>query len=212
MVKQKLCKTDFSDQWPTPKGLELKTKPHVCIGVLLAWLFIVVCPAEAREPGYAKQKKLDGHTLTLRGTGVLRYMVFIKAYKGAFYLQEGKTADQATDQQSARCLVLHYFQPIKAGDFARATREMIKKNVSSDRFSSLLPKIKEFNALYRDINPGDRYIAAYTPEKGTRLWFNDKLLGGVKGADFASAFFAIWIGENPIDETFRDRMLGRRRQ
>ena len=210
-MKQELCKADYSDQRPTRKGLELKTKPHVCIGVLLAWLFISVCPAEAREPGYAKQKNIDGHTLTLRGTGVLRYMVFIKPYKGVFYLQEGKTADQATDGKAARCLVLYYFQPIKAGDFAEATREMIKKNVSSDRFSSLLPKIEKFNELYRDIKPGDRYTAAYTPESGTRLWLNDKLLGGVEGPSFAAAFFAIWIGENPIDETFRDRMLGRRR-
>ncbi|MFO7862266.1 MAG: chalcone isomerase family protein [Desulfosalsimonas sp.] len=189
----------------------MKTKSHVCIGVLLAWLFIVVCPAGAQAPDFAKQKNIDGHTLTLCGTGVLRYMVFIKAYKGAFYLEKGKTADQATDHQSARCLVLHYFHAVKAGDFAKATREMIKKNVSSDRFSSLLPKIEKFNDLYRDIKPGDRYTAAYTPESGTRLWLNDKLLGGVKGAAFAAAFFAIWIGENPIDETFRDRMLGRDR-
>lgn len=158
-----MCKADFSDQKIARKGLELKTKPHVCIGVLLAWLFISVCPAEAREPGFAKQKNIDGHTLTLRGTGMLRYMVFIKAYKGAFYLQEGKTADQATEGKAARCLVLHYFQPVKAGDFAKATREMIKKNVSSDRFSSLLPKIEEFNALYRDITPGDRYTAGIHP-------------------------------------------------
>jgi len=34
-------------------------------------------------------------------------MVFIKAYKGAFYLQEDKTADH----RAARCLVLHYLQP-----------------------------------------------------------------------------------------------------
>ena len=189
----------------------MKKRDRVWIVVLLAWLLIPVQAAGAGENAFAGQKNIDGYTLTLRGTGVLRYMVFIKAYKGAFYLQEGKTADQATDQQSARCLVLHYFQPIKAGDFARATREMIKKNVSSDRFSSLLPKIEKFNQLYRDIKPGDRYTAAYTPESGTRLWRNDKLLGGVEGASFAAAFFAIWIGENPIDETFRDRMLGRRR-
>lgn len=95
--------------------------------------------------------------------------------------------------------------------FAGATREMIEKNVSPDRFSSLLPKIEEFNALYRDITPGDRYTAAYIPETGTRLWLNDKILGGVEGGSFAAAFFAIWIGQNPVDADFRDRMLGTRR-
>ncbi|MFO7861294.1 MAG: chalcone isomerase family protein [Desulfosalsimonas sp.] len=189
----------------------MTTKQNVCIAALLAWLLIPVQTAGAQGTDFAEQKTIDGHTLTLRGTGVLRYMVFIKAYKGAFYLQEGKTADQATDDKSARCLVLHYFQAIEAGDFAEATREMIKKNVPPDLFATVLPKIEEFNTLYSDITPGDRYAAAYTPESGTRLWLNDELLGGVKGAAFASAFFAIWLGENPIDETFRDRMLGRER-
>ena len=180
------------------------------IAVLLAWLLIPVQAAGAGENGFAGQKDIDGHTLTLRGTGVLRYMVFIKAYEGAFYLQAGKAADQATNDQAARCLVLHYFQPINAGDFAEATAEMIKKNVSPDRFASLLPKIEKFNTFYRDITPGDRYTAAYIPEIGTRLWLNDDLLGRVEGAEFASAFFAIWIGENPIDRKFRDQMLGKR--
>lgn len=189
----------------------MKTKPHVWIGILLAWLFIAVCAAGAQEPDFPGQKSIDGHTLSLRGTAILRYMVFIKAYKGALYLQESKTSDQALDEKAARCLVLHYFQDIGADDIAAATREMIKKNVDPDRFASLLPKIEKFNELYRGIKPGDRYTAAYTPESGTRLWLNDKLLGGVEGASFAAAFFAIWIGENPIDETFRDRLLGERR-
>lgn len=188
----------------------MKKRHRFWIVVLLAWLLIPLQAADADENAFAGEKNIDGYMLTLRGTGILRYMVFIKAYEGAFYLQAGKTADQATNDQAARCLVLHYFQPIKAGDFAEATTEMIKKNVSPDRFAALLPKIEKFNAFYRDVTPGDRYTAAYIPESGTRLWLNDDLLGLVEGAKFASAFFAIWIGENPIDRKFRDQMLGKR--
>ena len=187
----------------------MKEKGHVWIVVLLAGLLILPRAAGAEENVFDGQKTIDGYALTLRGTGILRYMVFIKAYEGAFYLQEGKTADQALDERAARCLVLHYFHPLKAGDFAEATTEMIKKNVSPDRFASLLPKIEKFNTFYRDITAGDRYTAAYIPESGTRLWLNNDLLGRVEGTDFASTFFAIWIGENPIDRDFRDRMRGK---
>lgn len=187
----------------------MKTDQRVWIVLLTAWLFIFSCSVYAKEPAFSEQKNIDGYTLTLRGTAVLRYMVFIKAYKGAFYLQKDKTADQALDEQAARSLDLHYFHAIEAQDFAKATEKMIKKNVSPDQFALLLPKIKQFNALYLDIKPGDRYTAAYTPRDGTRLWLNDRLLGEVKGASFAAAFFAIWIGENPIDKTFRDQLLGR---
>ncbi|MBS3755303.1 MAG: chalcone isomerase family protein [Desulfobacterales bacterium] len=189
----------------------MKTRHRVWIVGLLAWLLIPVQAAGAGENAFAEQKNIDGYTLTLRGTGVLRYMVFIKAYQGAFYLHQDKTANQALDERAARCLVLHYFQPIKAADFAEATTEMIKKNVSPGRFASLLPKIEKFNTFYRDITPGDRYTAAYIPENGTRLWLNDDLLGMVEGAEFASGFFAIWIGKNPIDRNFRDHMLGKHR-
>ncbi len=187
----------------------MKNKWHAWIVFLLAWLLVSVQAIGAEGDAFAEQKTIDGYALTLRGSDLLRYMVFIKAYEGALYLQEGKTADQALDEGTARCLVLHYFQPIKAGDFAEATTEMIKKNVSPERFAFLLPKIDKFNAFYRDITPGDRYTAAYTPENGTRLWLNGNLLGRVAGAEFASAFFAIWIGENPIDKKFRDRLLGK---
>ncbi len=190
----------------------MKRKGYVWIVFLLAWIFMPVQAVGADGNAFTGQKNIDGYALSLRGTDVLRYMIFIKAYKGAFYLQEGKTADQALDEGAARCLVLHYFQDIGADDFAAATREMIKKNVAPDRFSSLLSKIQQFNAFYRDVTPGDRYTAAYTPESGTRLWFNDKFLGGVEGASFAAEFFAIWIGENPIDTKFRDSLLGRHRR
>jgi len=189
----------------------MKKTRCVWIVGLLAWLWVPVQAVGTEADAFAEQKTIDGYLLTLRGTGVLRYMVFIKAYQGAFYLQEGKTADQALDERAARCLVLHYLQEIRAEDFAAATKEMIKKNVSPDRFASLVPKIEKFNGFYRDIAPGDRYTAAYIPGGGTRLWLNDKLLGRVEGAAFASAFFAIWIGDHPIDKTFRDRMLGKRR-
>jgi len=37
------------------------------------------------------------------------------------------------------------------------------------------------------------------------------LSGTESHAFFAAAFFAIWLGERPIDKTFRGRLLGKRR-
>ena len=33
-------------------------------------------------------------------------------------------------------------------------------------------------------------------------------LGNIEGEDFAAAVFAIWLGQAPIDEDFRDTLLG----
>ncbi len=151
---------------------------------------------------------ISGKTATLRGTGLLRYMLFIKAYVGAFYLEKGiSSSDALTDVP--RRLVLHYFHAIPGEDFATATTEMIKKNVSYSRFRALQPEIAQLNALYKDVKPGDEYRATYIPGIGTELALNGTVLGVVPGAEYSAAFFSIWIGKNPIDKGFRNNLLGK---
>ena len=149
----------------------------------------------------------DDARLVLKGTALLRYLVFIKAYVGAFYLPEGVDSKQALTEVP-RQLVLEYFHGIRAGQFDEATRVTIKENVSPGSLARMQPKIDQLGAAYRDVKPGDRYILTYVPGVGTRLALNDKVLVVIPGADFSKAVFSIWIGENPIDASFRDNILG----
>jgi hypothetical protein len=151
---------------------------------------------------------INGKILTLRGYALLRYLKVVKAYTGAFYLVTGAPSEKFTDDVEKR-LVLHYFQNISASDFAKATTDMIKKSLSAGEFNRLDSRLIKFNSLYRDVKPGDRYIATYTPGRGTELALNGMPLGNIPGMDFAAAFFSIWIGEKPIDTSFRDKLLGK---
>jgi hypothetical protein len=72
-----------------------------------------------------------------------------------------------------------------------------------------VPKIESLNRLYKDVQPKDRYALTYLPGLGTQLTLNSVSLGTIEGAEFAKALFGIWIGVNPIDKTFRDRLLGK---
>ena len=145
---------------------------------------------------------------TLRGTGLLRYMIFIKAYVGAFYLRDNVLIQNALENVERR-LVLHYFHAISAEDFADATTEMIEQNVSSDRFKVLQPQIRQLNNLYKDVEPGNEYTATYIPGIGTELALNGQALGVVPGEEYSAAFFSIWIGKNPLDNDFRNQLLGK---
>lgn len=177
----------------------------------MVFLFVPPGLYAAETNSFPERQVVDGHELTMRGSGILRYMVFIKVYEGAFYLSEGDPVERALDGSAARRLVFHYFHGIAAGDLVASTTEMIRRNVSPEAFTTLRPKIDQFNNMYLDVETGDRYTATFIPGTGTRLALNDRELGTVDGADFAAAFFAIWLGENPIDKTFRDRLLGKRR-
>ncbi|MFO7716347.1 chalcone isomerase family protein [Desulfosarcina sp.] len=144
--------------------------------------------------------------LHLHGAGLLKVMVFIKAYAGALYLPESVPSENVL-KPVAKQLVLEYFHPIKGEDFARATRKKIADNATADQVNGIQSRIDNLAAMYRDVKPGDRYALTYIPDRGTTLSLNGEALGSIPGDDFARAVFAIWLGANPIDQKFRDQLL-----
>lgn len=151
-----------------------------------------------------KNRKLD-----LKGAALLRYMVFIKAYIGALYLPSGISGAEALSD-IPKHLVLEYRVSIKAQGFAEATTLYMEKNVDPATFERLKPRLKTLNGLYRDVKAGDRYALTYIPGSGTELSLNGIHQGLIPGYDFAFALFSVWLGANPIDEDFRDTLLGDR--
>jgi len=145
--------------------------------------------------------------LDLNGYALLRYKVLFKGYVAALYLPPTAKPEQVLTKMPKR-LEIEYFWDISAEDFAVATVDGIAANVSSGQLRTLQPAIGEFNALYKDVKPGDRYALSYDPDSGTELSLNGNALGVVAGDEFAAAIFAIWLGENPLDAGLKAALLG----
>lgn len=160
--------------------------------------------------GFENSIEVQRNRLYLKGVAMLRYLIFVKAYTGAFYLPKESDESQALDD-IMKYLELEYRVAISADDFAKATHQKIKESVSDSTYIRLYPKIESLNKLYRSVRPGDRYALAYIPGEGTQLIYNSNSLGKIEGADFANALFGIWIGNNPIDKEFRDKLLGKKK-
>jgi hypothetical protein len=178
----------------------------------ILWVILTASPLNAaRIEGveFDDTCNVRGVTLTLRGVALLRYMVFIKAYVGAFYLDQDHQTSNLFNNVAKR-LELSYFHAIPAADFVKSTKIMIEKNITASEFKKLLPEIEQMNSLYQDVKPDDRYAATYIPGAGTELSLNGKPLGIVSGYEFANAYFSIWLGKNPIDMGFRDHLTGKK--
>ena len=181
----------------------------------VAAILALTCPAAANQPSsvyiagvpFATMYPTPDGKLTFRGGALLRYMVFIKAYAGALYLPDKADHRQALGVVPRR-LELSYFQAISAEDFAKATRNKMADNVTPEALAALDERLQRFNALYRDVKPGDRYALTYLPGQGTELALNGQSLGRIEGDDFAAAVFAIWLGPEPIDQSFKMGLLG----
>lgn len=146
--------------------------------------------------------------MELNGVGVKTVWRFYKVSAAALYLAPGVDPSAVLGDVPKR-LEIEYFHAISARDFVRLTEKLLKDNVPLDTLAVLQPRIDRFNALYRDVKPGDRYALTYTPGRGTVLELNGVELGVVEGEDFASAVFAMWFGPEPLSKTLKLDLLGR---
>jgi hypothetical protein len=163
--------------------------------------------AEIEDVEFETSVSVEGRTLSVRGVGLFRYLGIIKAYVGALYVQEGTpTEDVLSD--TAKRLEIEYFHAIKGEDFGPATNKIIPRNTDPETLERLRPKIDAHNALYRDVQPGDRYSLTYIPGRGTELALNGEPIGMVEGADFAAAIYAMWLGEKPMNKSFKRQLMG----
>jgi len=187
----------------------MKSLSIVKIVVLALSVTLLALPVQASDGEKLKFGETyiaDGKTLQLAGTGLLRYWGF-KAYTGALYLEAGAPVDDVLLDRAKR-IELEYYRAIKGKDLGPATDKFIAKNVDAATYARLRPQIEYHNSLYEDVQPGDRNSLTYVPGRGTELALNGEPKGIIEGAEFAAAVFSIWLGPNPINNAFKNQILG----
>lgn len=182
------------------------------LGLSVAIALITVLPtapssaATLEGVSFSDRLEVEGTPLSLHGLALFRYRVFFRAYVAALYLSEPADARRPLADVPRR-LELSYFWGIAGPDFGRSADVLLARNVAPERLAALRPRIERIASLYRDVEPGDRYSLTYVPGRGTELALNGERLGVIPGADFAAAYFAIWLGRDPLDADLRDALL-----
>ncbi len=152
----------------------------------------------------------DDTRFELVGQGAFRWKRLIHAYDAS--LHAGKDSAPATLLTGAPIrLEIHYRREFSAADIVSGGDALLRRNVSTEAWKSLQERLTKLNRAYVDVKPGDRYTLTYVPGKGTTLRLNGNPLVTVEGADFAAAYFRIWLGEDPISPQLRDLLLGKGR-
>ena len=184
----------------------------VCGTVLVAALASLPIRAQAltiENVTFTRSITIGEKPVTLRGAALLRWLKLVKVYVAALYLPEQTKPSEALSDIPKR-LEISYLVAIKGADFGPAAEPILARNVSGAELKSLRNRIDRFNAAYRDIKPGDRYALTYQPGKGTELSWNEEPLVTIEGADFAAAYFGIWLGHKPLDDNLKKALLHKR--
>jgi len=183
---------------------------HFCcaLSLVMCGLAAPVRAAEIEGVDFHDHLDVGDVRLVLNNVALLRYRIVFRGYVAGLYLGEGVEPESLFDDVPKR-LEISYFWSIPAHEFVEATIRGISANRSAERVRALQPAIEQFNALYEDIEPGDRYALTYIPGIGTELARNGASLGTVGGAEFASAIFSIWFGTAPFDKSLKLKLLKR---
>jgi hypothetical protein len=148
-----------------------------------------------------------GEPLALRGHALLRVGYVFKVYHAALYLGAEVAAERVFDDVPKR-LEIAYLRPFTARQIREAGDAILARQVGPGELAALSARLARINALYRDIQPGDRYTLTYVPGEGSTLALNGQALGTVEGADFAAAYFGIWLHPGTTHPELRAALLG----
>ncbi len=184
-------------------------KPFITISLLLTLAGAPVHAAVIHGESFAEQIESGDNTLQLHRAALMRYL-FFDVYVAGLYLPPGEAPEALFTSEGARRLEIAYLRSFTPEDFRRSTLAGIENNLPAAEFQRLRPQIEAMNALYRAVEPGDRYAVTYLPGIGTELAKNGKTLGVVPGLAFARAYLAIWFGSQPFDADLKQAILAPR--
>ncbi|MBM9535612.1 chalcone isomerase family protein [Desulfobulbus alkaliphilus] len=155
---------------------------------------------------FADRVTIGGESVPLRNAALLRYLRFIKVYVAALYLPASAPgADVLTDVPKR--LEIAYLMSFAKDDFAKGAAPVLERNLTAAELAAVQERIDRLNAAYRDVQAGDRYALTYAPGEGTVLTLNDEPLVTIEGADFAAAYFGVWLGREPLDNKLKRDLL-----
>jgi hypothetical protein len=147
--------------------------------------------------------------LPLAGAGLLRYWGF-RLYTAAFYAPEGTDTPAEALADVPRELELRYHRRITREQIVEATIKALDRQRGIDR-DALAERFDRVYDLFATVDDGDCFEVIYEPGKGTSIVLNGTVRGTIEGADFAAAFFGIWLSYDPLSDELRDKLLGRKK-
>lgn len=177
----------------------------IAASILPLFLAVFACIAQASE--FPEKLDFAGVELVPHGTAQAHYL-FWHVYDAALYLPVATPSQRALEADTTKCLDIAYRRHIAAADLRRSAEQVLKRQLTQNALRRISNRLARLDAAYRDVERGDRYRLCYARDHGTTLFRNGKTQINIPGADFATAYFGIWLGAvAPLSAEVRDELL-----
>ncbi|MEM9191323.1 MAG: chalcone isomerase family protein [Myxococcota bacterium] len=168
---------------------------------------LVAAPARARECGGVTMPNavtVDGTRLTLNGMGIREATMFnVDVYVAGLYVESrSRNGSTIANSDTRRRLVLEFVREVDRSDITDAFSEGFGGG------AGLAAKIRQLNGWMTAAREGTRFTFTYVPGTGLEVKVGNRVRGTIEGADFATAFFNIWLGSDPPNAGLKSGLLG----
>lgn len=187
-------------------------KRWIQFAVALLVTVAFVAPADAKKcegVSMPDSQTVAGEKLVLNGMGVREATIFsVNVYVAGIYVKEkSKDGGKLAAADSPKRLSMEFVRDVEKSKIVDAYRESFKKAAGS-KYKANKAKLKELLGWMESVKSGEKHIYTYVPDKGLTVKVEGNEKGTIEGADFAEAFFLIWLGDNPPNEGLKTGLLG----
>ncbi|MGW8192702.1 MAG: chalcone isomerase family protein [Desulforhopalus sp.] len=180
---------------------------------LLCCLVLMCSPSHAKEiAGVTIEESLqtpDGTLLYLNGAGI-RSKFFMDIYIAELYMEHpAKSAEDVIAAPGGKRIIMYFlYDRLKKEKLTAAWNEGFRDNLSETELSSLRERITDFNNLFDTVKKDDIVVLDYIPGKGTEVTVAGLKKGVITGKDFNDALLKIWLGDKPVNDGLKKKLLG----
>lgn len=116
------------------------------------------------------------------------------------------TAGEKYHADAPCVLDIRYAMDVAGADLSKRSIEEMRRQGHAD--GRKLARWEEaMRRVFPDIRNGDRLVGVHLPGREARFYNHDRLLGVVPDAEFARAFFDIWLDARTSEPALRKRLL-----
>lgn len=177
--------------------------------VLFVMALGLASPALARECEGVELPNavtVEGTRLVLNGMGVREATVFnVNVYVAGLYLENrSRDGNAIAAAEEKKRLVLRFVYEVDGADIREAFQEGFRQAGGGDQAA-----IRRLTGwMPNSVGEGDTFTFTYVPGTGLQVMINRRVRGTIEGADFARAFFGIWLGAHPPNAGLKTGLLG----
>ena len=175
-------------------------KSSLALVASLGCLLSAPARAEVELPGTLRQSAPD---LRLVGSGKMTWFG-LHIYDVVLWAP-GRTVDFS----EAFALAIRYSRDFAGERIARRSVTEIERLGYSDE-ARLARWGAEMARIFSDVSVDDKLTGVYLPGEGAQFYYQDRLVGTIADAEFARAFFSIWLDPRTREPKLRERLIGLR--